>query len=147
MIKAAMDFKDPQRIETDVLVIGGGFELLDTWVANAALTQPEEALDPLNLSGLITNTGALFGLGCGVVWIKGSGGFNAASGPWWKRISRFIVGLIGIVIFWQVLGSVFPRTPDLLAYSLRYFRYGLVGFWASGLAPWLFIKLGIGERP
>lgn len=128
------------------LVLANGFELLDGWVKNTSLIQPDDPLDPLNLDGLITNTGALFGLACGVVWIKGSGGFNASAGPWWKKIVRFVVGLIGVVLFWQVLGSFLPKTPDLTGYSLRYLRYALVGFWMAGLAPWLFIKLGIGEK-
>ncbi|MEN8240403.1 MAG: phosphatase PAP2 family protein [Chloroflexota bacterium] len=128
------------------LVLANGFELLPIWIENAMHHQPDTPLDPLNLDGLITNTGALFGLACGVVWINGSGGFNAASGPWWKKIVRFVVGLIGVVLFWQVLGSVLPDTPDLVGYSLRYMRYALVGFWMAGLGPWLFIKLGIGEK-
>jgi membrane-associated phospholipid phosphatase len=128
------------------LVLSSGFELLDEWVANAALAQPEEAIDPLSLNGLITNTGALFGLACGAIWISQSGGFNAASGPWWKRVLRFLVGLVGIAVLWQGLGAVLPRTPDLTGYTLRYLRYALVGFWATGIAPWLFIKIGIGEQ-
>jgi membrane-associated phospholipid phosphatase len=127
------------------LVLSNGFELLEKWVTNAALAQPEEAIDPLNLNGLITNTGGLFGLACGAIWINQSGGFNAASGPWWKRIVRFLVGLVGIAILWQGLGAVLPRTPDLTGYTLRYLRYALVGYWATGIAPWLFVKIGIGE--
>jgi hypothetical protein len=128
------------------LVLSSGFELLDEWVANAALAQPDEAIEPLSLNGLITNTGALFGLACGAIWISQSGGSNAASGPWWKRVLRFLVGLVGIAILWQGLGTVLPRTPDLTGYTLRYLRYALVGFWATGIAPWLFIKLGVGEK-
>jgi hypothetical protein len=28
-----------------------------------------------------------------------------------------------------------------LPYLLRYLRYGLVGLWIAGLAPWLFMRL------
>lgn len=128
------------------LLIAGGFELLETWVTNASMVHPEEAIDPLSLNGLITNTGALFGLASGAIWLSTSGGFNAASGPWWQRLLRFLVGLVGIAVFWQGLGAVFPDNADLLSYSLRYLRYGLVGFWATGIAPWLFLKIKIGAR-
>jgi hypothetical protein len=45
-----------------------------------------------------------------------------------------------------VLGLVFPRSETLLAYSLRYLRYGLVGFWVAAGAPELFIRLRLAER-
>jgi membrane-associated phospholipid phosphatase len=128
------------------MVIAGGFELAGEWVANAALAHPEVTIDPLNLDGLITNTGALFGLVCGAIWINQSGGFNASAGPWWKPIVRFLIGLVGIAVFWKGLDMVFPDSADLVGYSFRYLRYTLVGLWAAGIAPWLFIKLGIGER-
>jgi membrane-associated phospholipid phosphatase len=128
------------------LVLASGFEVLDEWVANAALAQPEEAITPLSPNDLITYTAALFGLSCGAIWINQSGGFNAASGPWWKRVLRFVIGLVGIAILWMGLGEILPRTPDLLGYSLRYIRYALVGLWATGIAPWLFIKIGVGEQ-
>ena len=128
------------------LVLAGGFQLQDTWVSNAALAHPEEAIDPLSLNGLITNTGALFGLVTGAVWISQSGGFNASTGPWWKRIVRFLIGLVGIALFWKGLDVIFPDSADLLGYSFRYLRYALVGLWATGVAPWLFIKIGVGEK-
>jgi hypothetical protein len=39
------------------------------------------------------------------------------------------------------LGSLFPETEDFLSYALRYVRYALIGFWISGFAPWLFVKV------
>jgi membrane-associated phospholipid phosphatase len=129
-----------------VMVVSGGFELPGEWITNAALAHPEEDIDPLRPDDLITSTASLFGLACGAILVNQSGGFNAASGPWWKRVLRFVVGLIGVVVFWMGLGEVFPDNADLLSYTLRYLRYALVGFWMAGLAPWLFIRIGIGEK-
>jgi membrane-associated phospholipid phosphatase len=128
------------------LVQSGGFVLQETWIANAALAHPEEAIDPLSLNGLITNTGALFGLACGAIWVGQNGGFNASSGPWWQRVLRFLIGLVGIAAFWRGLDVVFPDTPDLIGYSFRYLRYALVGLWATGIAPWLFVKSRLGDK-
>jgi hypothetical protein len=58
-------------------------------------------------------------------------------------VARYLLGVVGVVIFWYVLGRLLPRGETLLAYSLRYLRYALVGLWVSGLAPALFIRLGL----
>jgi hypothetical protein len=68
------------------------------------------------------------------------GGFNAA-GANWQLILRYIVGIIGLLIFWAGLKAIFPSGDDLLAMFLRYLRYGLVGFWVTGAAPWVFYRL------
>ena len=39
----------------------------------------------------------------------------------------------------------FPDGEHLLSWVLRYLRYGLVGFWIAGIAPWIFVKLGLGK--
>ena len=51
-----------------------------------------------------------------------------------------------MILFWYVLGLFLPRGETLLAYSLRYLRYGLVGFWVAAGAPELFIRLQLAER-
>ena len=48
-----------------------------------------------------------------------------------------------VFVFWFVLGRILPRSEDALGYALRYFRYALVGFWISALAPLLFERLGL----
>jgi hypothetical protein len=41
---------------------------------------------------------------------------------------------------------VFPDGENLLAYSLRYLRYALIGFWIAGLAPLVFFKLKLAKE-
>jgi hypothetical protein len=47
------------------------------------------------------------------------------------------------VVLWQGLGAVFPGGEEPLALLLRYLRYALVGAWVGGLAPLLFVRLGL----
>ena len=72
--------------------------------------------------------------------------FNPKTGAWWKRLLRFLIGLVGVLVFWMGLDLVFPGNEDLISWVARYVRYGLVGFWISGLGPLVFIKLGLGEE-
>jgi hypothetical protein len=88
----------------------------------------------------------LFGLAAGAVWIASQGGYQA-SGPIEKRALRYVIGLIGILIFWFGLGQLFPRDESLISYFLRYLRYSLVGFWIIAGAPWLFFRFKLAERP
>lgn len=114
------------------------FTIPNAWEENTKFAGHEEDLNPYELNGILTSSGALFGVIAGSIWINESGGFEANQGIWWKRLLRFIVGLIGVLIFWKILGDIFPRNNDFISYGLRYFRYALVGFWIAGLAPKLF---------
>jgi uncharacterized membrane protein YGL010W len=77
------------------------------------------------------------------------GGFNAG-GAVWKRILRFVLGLVGVLVFYLGLdllfGLIAPDAQTLLPFVLRYVRYTLVGAWVSFGAPWLFIRLKLADR-
>ena len=64
-----------------------------------------------------------------------------------KRALRYLIGLVGILIFWFGLGAIFPRQEEIISYVLRYFRYVLVGFWVSGGAPWVFLRFKLADKP
>lgn len=115
------------------------------WVMAAAQANPDaDPIEPLALSGMISNAGTLFGLALGGIWMNQSGMMDAR-GELWKRLLRFLIGVIGVFILWFGLGEIFPRGEELLPYALRYFRYALVGFWISGLAPQLFMRINIAK--
>lgn len=115
------------------------------WIKNATAAAPgAEPINPLSLEGALTYSGAFFGLACGAIIIKSTGGFITI-GSLAQRTARFIIGVIVVLILWRGLGSIFPGGQSLAACILRYFRYGLVGFWVSGGAPWLFIRIGIAQ--
>jgi membrane-associated phospholipid phosphatase len=136
-----------------VVVIGllvrdilSGWQLPQEWVENARLAFPlEDPIDPFQISPLILNTGALFGFAAGALWKSSQGGFNAR-GIWWKRILRFVVGVVGVVILWMGLGAILPEPDNLSGYVLYYVQYALIGLWISALAPLLFERLHLAER-
>lgn len=121
-----------------------GYTLPAEWMTNAA--RAGELPAPVSMNGILTPAGTLFGLALGLAWMARRGGYQA-SGPGMKRALRYIVGLIGILIFWYGLGAVFPRQEEIVSYTLRYFRYVLVGFWVSGGAPWLFLRFNLADKP
>jgi membrane-associated phospholipid phosphatase len=119
------------------LIAGFGPSILPDWVLGAASAAPEsEAIDPRDVSGIISSAGALFGLGAGGVSLFAWGGFDAG-GVWWKRTLRFLFGVIGVAALFFGLKAVFP--PDVQA--LRYLRYAAVGYWVSYLGPRAFVTL------
>jgi hypothetical protein len=128
-----------------IIAASGGYEVPQAWQANISLAQPNDPVEPFSLDGIITSAAALLGLAIGAFWIQHRGGFNDEGKPW-QRIVRFLIGLVGVVILWQGLGSVFPGEQDLLGYTLRFFRYTLVGLWITGLAPLVFMKLNLANE-
>lgn len=122
------------------------YEVPVEWIENAGIAFPEEPINPLSLDALITAAASLFGVSLGYFWTIQRGGFSANSGAWWKRLVRFFIGLVGVLVFWMGLDLIFPDNADLISWAARYVRYGLVGLWISGLAPLVFIKLGLGEQ-
>ncbi len=113
------------------------------WFEAAAAALPQaKAIDPRSLKGPIAAAGTLFGLGAGGVLLFNWGGFDAG-GLWWKRSLRYLLGVIGVVVLYYGLKLIFPAGDTLLAYTLRYIRYALVGFWVVYLAPRTFTALSV----
>lgn len=138
---------------TAVLILGGiifraslgAFIVPETWIANAALAAPDaDPINPLALAGIFSNSGVIFGMAAGLIFLYSRGGFQA-SGPIWKRVLRFPIGVVGVLLIWQGLGSFFPGGENTVGYFFRYFRYALIGFWVIGAAPLLFVKIGLAE--
>ncbi len=135
-------------------VIGLGLVLLYLWVRRLvrgfilslgvqlgiALLVPVVlfVLHPSDGTALVT--GAAFGMLPGFVLEEHFVGFRA-DGVWWKRIIRFIVGVIPLLGLYLGLKLVFPEGD-----MFRFLRYGLVGIWAGLLAPWLFVALRLAEQ-
>jgi hypothetical protein len=123
------------------------------WLKTTNWQPPSEWADfatkAVSLEGGLTVAGTLFGLLAGLGWLNQQGGFSA-NGPIWKRVLRFFVGIVGILVFYLVLKSLFgliaPDAEAVLPYILRYIRYVLVGAWVSAGAPWLFVRLKLAEK-
>jgi glycerophosphoryl diester phosphodiesterase/membrane-associated phospholipid phosphatase len=101
--------------------------------------------DPLVATGashVITPAATLAGFGVGLALLLERGGFDHR-GPVGQRVVRVLVGLVGVAVFWQGLGAVFPGGEEPFALLLRYVRYALVGAWVGGIAPLLFVRFGL----
>lgn len=108
-------------------------------------------LHPSSMEGLypaessITPMSAMVGFGLGVIMERKWVGFRV-DGAWWRRGVRFLAGLLLVAIFY--LG---PKLilPEGMAYGLeaavRFVRYALVGWAATFLAPWFFVKVRLAE--
>ncbi len=94
-----------------------------------------------SLDGVLTAAGTWTGMVVGWAWLHARGGF-AAGGPALQRGLRVLVGLAGVLLLWAGLRAVLPAGEGLLPAAARLLRYGLVGFWVTGLAPALFRRLG-----
>jgi membrane-associated phospholipid phosphatase len=123
-----------------------GWSVPPDWVANAQIAFPKAApINPLSYHNFLSSTGAFFGLAAGWIWISKLGGFTTKD-PWLKLLLRYILGVIGVLILYLGLGKIFPKTETSIAYLLQYICYALIGFWISGFAPWLFIKLKLASH-
>jgi membrane-associated phospholipid phosphatase len=123
----------------------GDFQLTEQWISNALLASTD-ALDPVEPSQILTLAGTFFGLAAGSAWIQQHGGYQP-SGPIWKRALCYVVGLIGVLLFWRGLGAIFPDGDGFVFHALRYFRYSLVGAWVAAGAPLIFKRLHLSENP
>ena len=109
---------------------------------------PPGADNTYNYNGLLNTTGSFLGLGLGVILLNKTGIFSH-EGKVLQKILRYVVGIIGVLALWKGLGSIFPDEVDLISYTLRFFRYFLIGFWISYGAPRVFswLKLTPIESP
>lgn len=96
---------------------------------------------PFSLEAAVVATGALFGILAGAVLVHERGGFET-DGTWWRRALRYPVGLVGVAVVWLGFGDA-PTGDDLGSLVLRYLQFGLIGLWIGGLAPLLFVRIGL----
>jgi hypothetical protein len=117
------------------------------WEFTARLaTGFEGPFNPIEVSGLLSSAGVLFGLLTGTAFLAHGGGFSA-QGPLWQRLARFPVGLIGLLAIYLGLKALFPSGETLLAGAFRYLRYALVGLWVAYGAPWAFARVRLAGAP
>ena len=114
------------------------------WQANIASAFPKGSVIPTSFSDAFTLAGLWFGMLAGASWIQHLGGYQPPVQVW-KKLAAYAVGLIGVVIFWYVLGALFPRGEFALSYALRFLRYSLVGLWIICLAPLVFRKFKLSD--
>jgi hypothetical protein len=109
--------------------------------------RPEWAIDlslveQTSIEDVTRDIAVLFGLGIGLV-LEGSRVRFLVDGPLWKRVVRYLVGMVITVAIWRGLGAIFPAEPLWIGIPLRFVRYLLLGLWAAYYAPMLFVRLGL----
>ncbi len=127
-----------------IVYLSRNFVIPAEWIANAT-RDGGPVPTPFSLSGIFSSMGTLFGLGAGVAWLAANGGYQA-SGPVLKRVLRYIVGFMGVAVFYFGLKLVLPGGEDVTSLIFRYIRYAIVGMWMAAGAPWLFAKLQLTNR-
>ena len=112
------------------------------WLAAA----PDAEIHPYSLEAVLIGAGTFFGLVVGIVLY---GGQFDAGGRWFKRVGRYLVGLVGAVVLFvglKWLVGLVAADESLLEHVLVYIQYGLIGVWVSMLGPMLFVKLGLAQN-
>ncbi len=110
-------------------------------------TSPRWLAEPVPFSELIagpvTPAAAFLGMGIGFALEVRYARFNAG-GAWWKRLLRFVLGLVGVLALRFGLGALFEGLEPTLVFRL--IRYTLIGLWAGFGAPWVFVKARLAEQ-
>jgi hypothetical protein len=99
------------------------------------------------ISHYFTLAGAFFGMVAGYTFMRQYAAFEAKGG-WAKRIGRYLLGMVGVLVLYLGLDMLFglvASDESALGLALRYIRYGTVTLWAMFGAPWVFLKLRLAE--
>jgi len=94
---------------------------------------------------IISSVAALTGIGYGLLLFHSFIG-GIRPGHWLQRLISFLVGVIGIGIFYLGLKLILPLEGQSFYQLFRFFRYLLLGIWISFGAPWLFIRMGLARQ-
>ncbi len=95
------------------------------------------------VGGSVTPAASLLGLGIGFALEVRYSRFDAR-GVWWKRVLRFLLGLVGILALRFGLKELFDGWEPVLVFRL--IRYSLIGLWAGFAAPWLFVTTKLADQ-
>lgn len=105
------------------------------------------SMEARSVKQFLTLAGALFGTIAGYVLMRQHARFKT-TGAWSKRGLRYAVGIIGLLLIYfglDILFGFIAVDESVLGYILRYIRLGAATFWATFLAPWVFIKTRLAE--
>jgi membrane-associated phospholipid phosphatase len=145
--------------------LGGGWQVLAAFLASLVVFllplipfiwlkvthwQPPQAwamfaTQAISISAEATVAGTFFGMLVGLIWLVRQGGFQT-KGLWWMLVLRFLLGAVGVLIIRYGLKYIFPAGETALAYFFDYLRYAVIGFWVTGAAPWVFVRVKLSEK-
>lgn len=91
----------------------------------------------------ITAAATLMGMCAGFALERKYVGFEA-TGKWWKRIARYVIGMVVMIGIRFGLSAAFEDLDPEPVF--RTIRYGVIGLWGTFGAPWVFIKLSLAQH-
>ncbi len=136
-----------------VALYWGGQERIERWVSGLGVgTQVLLGFAvPIGLfllhpvKGTASELGALAGVAVGLALTYKYLRFHA-TGSFWQRALRFLVGAATVTIPYLGLKVIFPSEGESFYLPFRFLRYALVGGWISLGAPWLFLQLRLAPK-
>lgn len=126
--------------------INHSWQMNPAYQENINLAFPGEEFDPYAIDGAITAGGAWFGLLAGILLTHKTIPLGRIQANLKQLSMRFIIGLIGVIILYGGLKTIFPEDIKIISELLRFIRYGLIGMWITGGAPYLFLKFGLDQN-
>ena len=126
-----------------MLLVLGAFWIAGEWEMDPEWAVRAGEVDPYSLDGVFTLGGTWLGMLGGFLLITRKKGYFLAGEGGWRRLVRFLVGMVGLFLLYFGLGQIFPRNNDFISFGLRFVRYTLIGLWVSWLGPVFFEKIGI----
>jgi membrane-associated phospholipid phosphatase len=126
-------------------ILASGVPVPANWIENALAFGPQARPHPYELSWIFSNAGIWGGVTIGAVWLNQRGGI-LVKGVLHQQAIKLAIGILGVLILWVGLDKAFPDGQSILAFTLRFVRYCIVGFWVSGAAPEIFIRLKLAKR-
>jgi membrane-associated phospholipid phosphatase len=112
-------------------------------LANVNRVFEGETINPFSIDGVLTASGAWLGLIIGVILTSDKIPLGKITSSSTRKLLRFIIGLIGVMMLWAGLRLIFPADVPFVSEFLRLVRYFLIGIWISAGAPLLFRRLTI----
>ena len=120
----------------------GAWQMPSAWEANS-LTATGEPIDPFSPVDAFCAAGMMLGISSGYAILKRRGGF-LADGPLSRRLIRYLLGMMGVVLIWYGLKEAVQI--EAAGWILDYIRSMLAGLWVTLVAPLVFIGLGLAKR-
>lgn len=123
--------------------VNSSWQIPDAYQANLLFHFPNEIINPMSFDGAISGSAVWFGILAGLILTKGIIPLGRIHASTIQLILRFIIGIIGVLVFWAGLKLIFPADIVIVSDLLRFIRYALVGTWVSAGAPYLFKRFGL----